>query len=522
MKIFKIISCFVIAILVMNSCKKKNEVDYSSTKAPEISLILDEIKPDLNKADNIPLVCVIFSEAGLKSVKMKIVRQNVESDFKEVTSFYDVNQYSVKELPLWDENMSFFKIIATDRADRTVEKLIPISVIKYMAPPEITFEKPEIVIDENTGTIVIPRTKFSVKGASKLTKVEVNLYGKAGIISVPLSPAFAQGLTYDFDQEILYKDGDNALQVSATDEYGKIKIETLPIRYIAVPAPVITATGTTTLNPIIANSGTSRTLTFNVTSATGINSIRVYKVEKSVVTEIPAPVSKTYNAEKNVDFSAELPAFAATNNGIRIVAFDQLGRSTQVDIKTIIDLNYSASQRIGSQFYSKDADPAYPGIYNFFSVKDLKTYNLSQFYANKTNIDLYFYFFGGAVRIYTPITNRPGEAWSSDPANNVPLLETWTGRNNTKIKKYVPGSYSFNFDDVTSTDLKTPAIQNYLNTASTATDFAGLVAGESIFFQTSALSTAPSKIGMMKIESFTVDPTNNTKGFYIVSFKVIQ
>ncbi|RYG17704.1 MAG: hypothetical protein EOO07_10525 [Chitinophagaceae bacterium] len=161
-------------------------------------------------------------------------------------------------------------------------------------------------------------------------------------------------------------------------------------------------------------------------------------------------------------------------------------------------------------------------LINFFSVKDLKTYNLSQFYANKTNIDLYFYFFGGAVRIYTPITNRAGEAWSSDPANNVPLLETWTGRNNTKIKKYVPGSYSFNFDDVTSTDLKTPAIQNYLNTASTATDFAGLVAGESIFFQTSASSTAPSKIGMMKIESFTVDPTNNTKGFYIVSFKVIQ
>lgn len=521
MKIFKIISCLVLAILVMQSCKKKDEADYTGTKAPEINLILEEIKPDLNKADNIPLVCVIFSEAGLKSVKMKIVRQNVESDFKEVTSFYDVNQYSVKELPLWDENMSFFKIIATDRADRTTEKLIPISVIKYMAPPEITFENPEIVIDENAGTIVIPRTKFSVKGASKLTKVEVNLYGRTGISSVPLSPAFAQGLTYDFDQEILYKDGDNALQVSATDEYGKIKIETLPIRYIAVPPPVLTATGTTTLNPIIANSGANRTLTFTATSATGINSIRVYKVEKAVVTELTA-VSKTYNAEKSVDFSAELPAFAASNNGIRIIAFDQLGRSSQVDIKTIIDLNYSANQRIGSQFYSKEADPAYPGVYCFFSVKDLKTYNLSQFYANKANIDMYFYFFGGAVRLYQATTNRPGEAWSSDPANNIPLLETWTGRNSMKIKKFTPGSFAFDFDNVTAIDLKTTAVQNYLNSAQVTADFANYVAGEVAFFQTAATSTAPSKIGMMKIESFTVDPTNNTKGFYIMSFKVIQ
>jgi hypothetical protein len=53
-------------------------------------------------------------------------------------------------------------------------------------------------------------------------------------------------------------------------------------------------------------------------------------------------------------------------------------------------------------------------------------------------------------------------------------------------------------------------------------DFANYVAGEVAFFQTAATSTNGAKIGMMRIESFTVDPANTTKGFYVVSFKVVQ
>jgi hypothetical protein len=515
-----LISAFFI---VLSSCSKKDEADLTNTKAPEIKSILDVIEPDLNKADNIPLVCVVFAEAGLKSVQMKIVKQGIETDYKTVTEFYDNKQYSVKELPIWDENFQSFKITATDLADRVVEKIIPISVIKYLAAPVITFSQPEILIDENTGTITIPRTLFTVTGASKLTKVEVSLFTASGITPVPLNPLFVSDFTYSFDQEILYKAGDNALQVSATDAYGKIKIETLPIKYISIPAPVFAPAGTTTLEPIIAASGASRTLTFTATSAIGINAIRVYRLEKDVVTELTA-VSKTYSAEKSVAFSAVLPAFTATTTGYRLTAFDQLGRSTTLNIQALIDLDYNPLARIGSQFYSKVADPAFPGIYCFYSVKDKKTYNLSQFYTNRPNIDMYFYFFGGAVRLYQASTNRPGEAWSGDLPNGIPLMENWTGvpRNNTKIKKFTPGSYAFTFDNVTSADLKSTAVQTYVNSAQVTADFAGLVAGESVFFQTASTSTSGVKTGIMKIESITVDPSNNTKGFYVVSFKVAQ
>jgi hypothetical protein len=523
MKIKQLIIVVLALFIVISGCSKKDEADLSNTKAPEIKSILEVIEPDLNKADNIPLVCVVFAEAGLKSVQMKIVKKGIETDFKTVTEFYDNKQYSVKELPIWDENFQSFKIIATDLADRVIEKIIPITVTKYLAAPVITFSQPEILIDENTGSVTIPRTLFTVTGASKLTKVEVSLFTAAGITPVPLNPLFVSDFTYSFDQEILYKAGDNALQVSATDAYGKVKIETLPIKYISIPAPVFTPTGSTTLDPITAASGSSRTLTFNATSGIGINAIRVYRLEKDVVTELTS-VSKMYSTEKDVAFSAALPAFTATTTGIRLVAFDQLGRSTTINIQTLIDLDYNAMARIGSQFYSKVADPAFPGIYCFYSVKDKKTYSLSQFYTNRPNIDMYFYFFGGAVRLYQASTNRPGEAWSGDLPNGIPLMENWTGvpRNNMKIKKLTPGAFAFNFDNVTSADLKSAAVQTYVNSAQVTADFANYVAGEVAFFQTAATSTSGVKTGVMKIESITVDPANNTKGFYVVSFKVAQ
>ena len=68
----------MILISFLSSCEINNP-DYSETKAPEISLILDSISPDMNKTDNIPLLCVVFSEAGLNSVKMYIVKGNEET-----------------------------------------------------------------------------------------------------------------------------------------------------------------------------------------------------------------------------------------------------------------------------------------------------------------------------------------------------------------------------------------------------------------------------------------------------------
>ena len=524
MKTYQFIAVVTAFLFTVLGCSKKDTIDLANTKAPEIKSILDVIQPDLNRADNIPLVCVVFAEAGLKSVKMKIVKNGVETDYKEVTTFYDNKQYSVKELPLWDDTFQSFKIIATDLGDRVTEKIIPISVIKYLAAPVITFPVAEIVIDENTGVITIPRTMFTVTGAAALAKVEVKLFSTSGTsTAISLDPAFVPGLMYEYNGEINYVAGNNALQVSATDVNGKIKIETLPIRYISIPAPELVVSGTTTLDPIVIASGVAKSLTFTATSSIGINAIRVYRMEKDVAVELSS-VSKTYDKEKNIAFTAAIPGFTASTTGLRITAFDQLGRSTTVDIRVYVDLTYAPMVRAGSQFYSKVADAAYPGVYSFFSFKDMKTYPLSYFYTNRPNIDLIFYFFNGAVRLYPASNSRPtNEPFAGDAANGIPFINTWTGvpRNNLKMKKFVAGT-NFTFDNVTATDLKSAAIQTYVNSAQVTADFADLVAGESVYFQTASSSTNGVKTGLMKIESITVDPTNNTKGFYVVSIKMAQ
>ncbi len=527
MKNFRIFLCLLLLSVGLSGCKSDEQIPQGAE--PRIESILSTFTPDMNTGDNIPVVCVVFSEVGLSSVEVYINRAGSETLLRTITSFNDPTQYSVRETPAWDESITSVRIAATDRARKTVSKSIPVSVIPYMSAPVITFDPAEIVIDENTGVIDIPTTRFTIEGSSTLSAVEVSLFRKATTETITLTPALTQGsMTYSFEQDILYADGDVALQVKATDTYGKVKIETLPITYIAIPAPVIVPTGTTTLDPIVAASGTTASPTFRVTSAIGVNSIRVYKVEKGVETEL-AGVGRNYDAQTDIAFTAALPAFEASWNAIKLVAVDRLGRQTSQVISTIIDLRYKPSLRIGTQYYSKVSDPDYPGTFCFFSVRDMQTYPLVDFYNDTRNIDMYFYFFNSAVRLYAATVNRPGEAWSADADNNVPFLENWPAathpRNGTKIKKFIPASWSFTFDNVTSADLQTPAVQTYLNQGQVTDDFANYAKGEVAFFQTVAASTAPSKIGIMRIENFVLENSgqfSNTKGYYIVSFKILN
>jgi hypothetical protein len=527
--IHKILIAFcALSALILGSCGN-NDVDWSQTKAPEITLILDSVQPDLNKTDNIPVLCVVFSEAGLRSVKMSLVKNGEEIPYKEVSAFYDPKQYSVKELPQWEMGIDAFRIVASDVAGRSTEAQLPVTVIEYKLPPVISFELPEIVIDETTGTTEIPLTKFEVRGATVLSSMEITLFRKTGPEPVTPNPSFVidRDSIYRFEQDILYQDGDIALQVKATDKYGKSKIETLPIKYIPVPAPELTATGATSLETIVANSGSNRTLTFHASSTIGITAIRVYKLEKDAETELTA-VSQYYNSEKEVDFTAVLPAFEATWNAVRIKAYDQLGRSTSIDIQTIIDLRYAENVRIGSQYYSKTADPEYPDSYCFFSVKDLKTYPLQYFFNNKSNIDLTFYIFLGApdIRIYSPTVNRNDgycAGWSTDVDNGIPAMldgeAAWNGKNNTKTVQYMKGSYAFDFDNATADDLA--ALRDGSLFDSGGGTIAGLKTGDVVIFKTAASSTAPSTVGLLRIESFTYDDAVKWKGYYIVSFKTL-
>src|SRR5690606_36361096 len=137
------------------------------------------------------------------------------------------------------------------------------------------------VIDENKPGTEVPVTKFSVQSAGRLSSVVVRLFTAAGVTNLPLSHPLEEGVDrYEFEELIPYKEGDIALQVTATDEYNKVKIETLPITYIQLPPPVITFAAD---SAFITDVGGTANVHLRITSAAGITSVPVTKMKQAVV-----------------------------------------------------------------------------------------------------------------------------------------------------------------------------------------------------------------------------------------------
>ena len=143
----KILFILTIAALSLISCNNRQEPDYSVMAEPTIELMYESVTPDMNRVDNTPIVCVIFSEAGLKSVSLYKTESGEESLVKEITSFRDPNQYSMKESIPWNVNITSVKIVAFDKADRKAEAELPVEVTPVQPAPVITFGMEKIQIE---------------------------------------------------------------------------------------------------------------------------------------------------------------------------------------------------------------------------------------------------------------------------------------------------------------------------------------------------------------------------------------
>ena len=58
---------------------------------------MEQLDVDLNKVDNLPVVAVIKSQAGLQSVTMKLQTVEGVTEYKTVTEFFNPNSYSLSE-----------------------------------------------------------------------------------------------------------------------------------------------------------------------------------------------------------------------------------------------------------------------------------------------------------------------------------------------------------------------------------------------------------------------------------------
>lgn len=455
------------------NCAKDKKINIEGTEPPEIKLIIDTLKPNLNTADNIPLVCVVFSDLGLKTVQLKIVRSSGIEDYKEYTSFKDPKQFSVKELPLWDDTFISFKIIATDLADRVTEKSIPISPIPYQAPPVIKFELEEVNIDENTIPIVIPTTRFTVKSEGVLTKVEVKLFRSAGVINVPLPLTLTPGTReYSFEDFIQYRDGDIALQVTATDEYNKVKIETLAIKYVQLPPPLITFAADSSFTTDV---GSTVSVKLNISSQAGVASVLISKFKQNALIRNLSP--DTFNGEKNLNFSANV-TLEDNVSSLRVLVTDRLGRTSAVNMLCEVGFE-TRIFTLGSDFYNRGVAEE-PGIYPFYSISQNRSMTIGEAYPKFKDIEMYVLWFRNqngytgdrGLRLMGPkntVSLVPSDTYytggtytwqgityttpSMFPASN------WANRNQSTFIKIGATTNSatiapFNFENVTISDLK--------------------------------------------------------------------
>ena len=494
--------------IVLTACDDKDAIDYNKMTVPEIDFVMENMTVDLNKADNLPIVAVVFSEAGIKNVRMYVVDSEGNEEFyKEVNSFYDNKKYSIKENIIYDSSVTAFKVIATDMGERESEKSLPIHIIPYKDAPTVDFELDEVVVDEAQGG-VIPTTRFTASCASStfLSKIEVILFSTGGGKTSILTENFdgIDQTSYSFEHDIVYAEGNRSLQVIVTDRYNKKTIASLPITYIAIPPPVITNQSKAEYK---LDLNAKDYLTFTATSEAGISEIIVSKDYRGALTEL---VKKSYSGQKAVNFNEEIVFDDDKMNGLKVEIKDINSKKTTLGIPCMIGFNYIREYTMGGQYYIKGFAGDPDNIRHIFSFHKMTGITLEEAYGNVSDADIYFFMYnqsGACLRInsfgQTSNQSQITGVEYQDLLNSIPSVWEWPGRNDTRLLLLDAATHGFTFDNVTVYDLKNFSYPITLDRPSSPIPDVGQV----YLVKTATTSSAGQKIGLVKIENL-VTPTS--------------
>ena len=495
-------------IFAFTGCGDKDEVDYSTMAVPEIDFILEEMTVDLNKASNLPIVAVIFSEAGIKNVKMYTVATDGKEEFhKEVTSFYDNKKHSIKENIIYDSSIAAFKIVATDMGDRVATQSIDITTIPYQDAPVVDFELDEIIINEAEGTI-IPTTRFTASCAEStfLSRIEVVLFSAGGGKTTFLTETFdgVDETTYSFEHDIVYVEGNRSLQVTVTDRYNKKTIAALPITYIAIPPPAISDLNVT---QYIVNLNASENLSFTATSDAGIKQIIVYKDYRGTTTEL---INRPYSDLESVNFNEAITFDDDKMNNLKVEIIDINNKKATLNIPCVIGFNMIENFTMGGQYYIKGYDEDTENIRHIFSVKKMGGLTLEEAYNSITDADFYFFMYDQSANFLrinsfgqTSNQSQMNGVEYADLLNSIPSAWSWTGRNLTYFLLLNEATHGFNFDNATLYDLNNFAYP--ITTDRPTSPIPGV--GQVYLVKTAATSSAGQKIGLLRIDNM-ITPTS--------------
>lgn len=324
--IIKIVFSVLFAIsLVICSCN--NDPEWESGDI-EILFVYPTLSIDLNVSDNPSVISVINSKNPLSSITMYIQKGDVEELYKEpITKFNNENSFSLRETPVYREDMTGMKIVAEDVSGYKLERVLSFSVKPALNAPVITFSSSTVTVEEGAE---IPPITAAVAGESDLKYVRLTRvvnrveYAYVDTITVFDNPKEFFFDINDYLGEVIFEPGITALKIEAADVYEKIRIAALPIEYIELPAPVVTFDSEGVIN---VDEFEPLTIAGRISAHSDLKNITYYLVGENVE---PLKLDEDVVSEniKEHSFNKTINSISSDYNGFQVVAVDILGKKT--------------------------------------------------------------------------------------------------------------------------------------------------------------------------------------------------
>lgn len=486
------------ALLSVSSCSKDEGIDPSAAE-PTITYAYDQLEADLNVIDNLPIVAVVKSEAGLRSVALSIRTADGESiPVTTVTEFFNPKSYSLSEEINYASGYTSAVIEAVDLLDRRVEASLPITIIDVVEPPQIVFDPASIQYDETVGGDM-PRTHIEVSTTSTLASVELYRVKESGqelYTSVNFTAEDPQS-SWTFDELVQYDEFDKGLKVRAVDNYGQIRIETLAVEYKTVPPPVVTLAEQT----ILAGKDEEKAVNIHMESEAGIVKVELYRLDG--VTDKPVRTT-SYDRLKTLDY-AETMTFTNATKGVRVVVTDNVGRTTTAEAAALVNLYYVTDLLVNTAVCNDGVNDGK----RMLSISDRRTYTVQECLDDsslQSHVDVKVYYMNGntAIRIYNIKDNKNNEYKAGDKG-----VQDFDVLNDTRFKQV-----DLDFDTATAADIAAIDAATIQSTSIVDTQQDGLI-GVVLAVKLASTSPMAGKVALLKLVSVSeyVGTNKNARTF---------
>lgn len=488
--IFFPILAWLFAAVSLAACSDGEGLDPSSAE-PVVAYPYDKLVADLNRVDNLPVVAVVRSEAGLRSVSLSILTEQEESiPVTSVTEFFNPSSYSLSEAVNYKAGYVAALVEVEDLLGRCVSSRLPIEIIDVVEAPTVVFTPEKIEYDESAGG-EMPRTRIEVSTASMLQSVEitrVKTTGQTLYTTVNFSSEDPE-TSWTFDELIRYDEFDRGMKVKAIDNYGQVRISTLSVTYKTVPPPVATFASAL----ILADRNEEKAVEMSIESQAGLAKVELYRVEGKTETLVS---TTEYSGEKTLAFAGTM-TFTDATSGVKAVVTDRVGRSTAVSTKACVNLFFVEDILVGSGVLADGAQNAN----RLLSLGDQRTYSVQACFDDpslQAHADVKVYYMNGnaaSVRIYS-MENADGKNGEYKNEAGDKNIGAFSPLNATRFKQV-----DLDFDAATAADIA--AIDAATIQSSYLKGKEELI-GVTIAFKTAAGSSAGAGcVGLLKLVSIS-------------------